>query len=93
MRIDFLTEPSDSFRNQDVVNAKLEVGVFVANMELAIGILCDAWSLQDDMIEWRIRALRLVLNLLLRNRIFRSAQIRYNLVSSRVELPGHNHPV
>ena len=57
MRIDFLTEPSDSFRNQDVVNAILEVGVFVANMELPIGILYDAWSLQDDVVEWRIRAM------------------------------------
>ena len=65
--------------------------MFVANMELPIGILYDAWSLQDDVVEWRIRALGLVLNLLLRNRIFRSAQIRYNLVSSRVELPSHNH--
>ena len=57
MRIDFLAESADSFRNQDIVDPELEVGVFVANMELPKGILCDAWSLQDDVVEWRIRAM------------------------------------
>ena len=93
MRIDFLAEPSDPFRNQDVINSKLEVGVFVANMELPIRILGDAWSLQDHVVKWCIGALRFILNLLLPDSVFRSAQIGYNLVSSRVELPDHNHPV
>ncbi len=93
MRIDFLTETSDSFRNQDVINSKLEVGVFVANVELTIRILRDAWSPQDDLVERGIRALRLGLNLLLPDTVFRSAQIRYDLVPSLVELPDNNHLV
>ena len=73
MGIDFLAEPSDPFRNQDVINAKLKVGVFVANMELAIGVLGDAGSLQDNLVKWRIGALRFVLNLCLPDGIFGSA--------------------
>jgi hypothetical protein len=42
MRIDFLAELP--FRNQDVINSKLEVGMFVADMELTIRILRNAWS-------------------------------------------------
>ena len=94
MRINFLAEPSDPFRNQDVINSKLEVGMFVADMELPKRILRNARSLQDDVVERCIRALRFVLNLFLRNRIFRSAQIGYNLVSRLVELlPDHHHSV
>ena len=36
MGINLLAEPSDPFRNQDVINSELEVGMFVANMELTI---------------------------------------------------------
>jgi len=50
MSVDFLAEPSNPFRNQDVINSILEVSMFVADMELPIGILGNAWSPQDDLI-------------------------------------------
>ena len=33
--IEFLTEAGDAFRNQDIVDAVLEIGVLAADMELA----------------------------------------------------------
>ena len=93
MGTDFLSKSGDPFGNKDVINSKLEVGMFVADMELSIGILGNAWSPQNDLIKWRIGALGLSLNLLLTDRIFRSAQVRNDLVPSLVELSDYHHRV
>ena len=39
MSTDFLSKSGDPFGNKDVINSKLEVGMFVADMELSVGIL------------------------------------------------------
>ena len=93
MGIDFLAEPSDPFGNQDVINSKLEVGMFVADMELSKRVLRYARGPQDDLIEWCIGALRLSLDLLLPNGISRSAQIGHYLISRRIELADDDYPV
>ena len=93
MGIDFLPKSGDPFRNQDVINSKLEVGMFIADVELSIRILGNTWSPQNDLIKWCISALRLSLNLLLADRIFCGAQVRNNLVPSLIELPDDNHRV
>ena len=51
MGIDFLAEPSDPFGNQDVINPKLEVGMFIADMELSKRVLRYARGPEDDLIE------------------------------------------
>src|SRR6202790_3250964 len=91
MGTDFLSESGDPFGNKDVINSELEVGMFVADVELSIGILGHSWSPQNDLIKWCIGALRLSLNLLLADRIFRGAQVWNNLVPSLVELSNHDH--
>src|SRR5258705_9966971 len=91
MGTDFLSKSGDPFGNKDVINSELEVGMFVADMELSIGILGHSWSPQNDLIKWCIGALRLSLNLLLADRIFRGAQVRNDLVPGLVELADHNH--
>src|SRR5262249_49487745 len=39
VRIDLLAEPGDALRNQNVINSKLEIGVFAADVELPKRIL------------------------------------------------------
>ena len=57
VRIDLLTEPGDALRNQDVVDSKLEVSVFAADVELPERILGYSRGPQNDLIERSIRTL------------------------------------
>jgi hypothetical protein len=57
MCINLLAEPGDPLRNQDVINTKLEVSVFAADVELSIRILGHSRHPQNDLIERSIRTL------------------------------------
>jgi len=57
MGINLLAEPGDPLRNRDVINAKLEVGMFAADVELPIRILGYSRHPQNDLIERSIRTL------------------------------------
>ena len=67
--------------------------MFVADMELPIRILSHAGRPQDDLVEWGALPLRLRLQLWLADGVFCGAQVRYNLVASLVQIPGHHHLV
>ena len=79
--INFLAEPGDPLRNQDVINTKLEVSMFATDVELPIRILGYSRHPQNDLIERSIRTLRLRLNLFLTNAVSGSAKIRHDLWS------------
>jgi len=46
-----LSESADAFRNDDAIDAVLQIGVVAAHVQLTVGILHDTGCLQKDLVE------------------------------------------
>ena len=80
-RIEGLSEHGYAFGNDDAVQAVLQAIVLAADMQLAEGILRGAWRLEDDLIEQRVLAARLGLDVLGRDGVGRGADLGLDAVA------------
>jgi hypothetical protein len=62
-RIERMAEHRNAFRQDDAVDAVLQAIMFAADMKLAEGILCHAGRLQDHLVEGRVGAAWLVVDI------------------------------
>src|SRR6266404_3301933 len=82
-----LPKYADPFRQDDAVDAVLEVRVLVAHVDLTEGVLACPRCLQEDLIERQIlAATRLTLDRPLRDRIGRCTDPRLDGDAGRIEL-------
>jgi hypothetical protein len=87
-RIERLAEDADTFGDDDAVETVLQRIVLAADVELPETVLRDAGRLQDHLVEQVVLAAGRVLDILLRERIGRSARLRLDGVARRVEPLG-----
>ena len=80
-----LPEAGDALRKLDPINSVLKIGVVAAHVQLSVRILRDARRLQYHLVQRSVRALRQLLNRLLRERVFATARIRRQGVARLVQ--------
>ena len=80
-RIERLAEHRNAFRQDDAVDAVLQAVVLAADVQLAEGILRHARRLQDHLIEQRVVAAGLVLDVLGGDRVGRGAELGLDAVA------------
>ena len=87
-RLQRLAEDIDPLRQLHSVDPVLQIGVIAAHMDLPERILRDPRSLEQQLIQRLIVALRLRLDRLPIEIVDRGAKPRLNLLASNVELFG-----
>ena len=90
-RAEGLAEHRNAFRQDDPVDAVLQVVVIVAHVELTETVLGDSGELQDDLIELLVVALRQSLDGGVGHRIDGGAQRRFDGLPGRVEPLSRHH--
>ena len=85
-RREFLAEPGDSFRQQDIIDAVLQISVLSAQVKLAEGILGDARKAQNRLVKGSILALGLLCEAIGPHGVTRGAEARDDLFARNVEL-------
>ena len=92
-RVKFLAETGDAFGDEHIVDAVLQIRVLAADVELAEGILRDAGRSQEGLVEGRVFALRLRLDLAGADGVDRGAEFGRDLVALRIERGGDDNGV
>ena len=93
-RWEFLAEPGDAFRQQDIIDAVLQIGVLPAHVELAEGILRDTRKTQNGLVKWSVFALRLLAQAIRPDGVASGSEAGHDLLARNVEcLTGHDDAV
>lgn len=81
-------EATDALGDDDAVEAILEVGVFVANVDRAIAVLGDSRGLKQRFVELKVRSAWLLLERLAVERVLAGSQRRSDGVAGDVQTPS-----
>ncbi len=91
--VEFLAEAAEALRQEHIVQAVLEVGVFAPQVQLAEGILRHTGNTQDHLVEAGGSAERLDLDLLTVDLERRRPEARHDVLSGAVEFVGNDKAV
>ena len=84
-RLQFLSETGNAFRQENVVDTVLQVGVFAADMKLAERILRDTGKAKNRLVERGVLALCLRIEPVGADGVTRRAETRHNCLTRNVE--------
>ena len=90
MRIERRAKAGNTLRHDYPVETVLEIAVFIANMDRAITVKRNAWSLQKHLHQTAISAARLAFEHLAINPVITRTKCRLNCIARTVELGRGN---
>ena len=90
MRVELLAETVDAFREENVVDAILEIGVFAAQVDLAEGVLGHAGHVQEHIVEAGVRTNGQGIDLHFVDLEGGGSETRHDVLTGFVELAGYD---